>query len=296
MFNKDPIEKLFKKAEQCLKNNEYMEAKNIYLKCLAFEPDNINVLNNLAQICNILGEDSKSKCYNEMLLEECNKQLQHKQDEIILMLKTNALISLKRNDELTETLDELLKLNPDNILGLFQKAHYLEIDDENLKAIECLDRILKETPYNIPALLSKGRNYFKLDEFEEAEDCYNLVFKIETKNAAAINLKSELLKKKLDITVTPHDFMQKALDCWKTENFNSSAKFFKKAIELNPNYDEIWFAQGELFIRMGRINDAINSFNKAFELNPNSGGIVKHKSFFRLLKRMKLINRILGFE
>lgn len=296
MFNRDPLEKLLKKAEQYLKNNQYPEAKETYLKCLAFEPDNLNAMNNLAQIYKMLGDDLKSGSYNEMLLKECNKRLRHEQDETVLMVKANALTSLERNSELNETLDALLKVNPNNILGLFQKAHFLEINGENLKAIEYIDRILKETPYNIPALLSKGRNYFKLDEFEEAENCYNLVFKIETKNSAAINLKSELLKKKLNIKTTPHDFMQKALDCWKIENFDSSAEFFEKAIEMNPNYDEIWFAQGELFIRMGRINDAINSFKQAFKLNPNSGGIVKHNSFFRMLNQMKFINKILGFE
>ena len=196
MFNKKPIEKLFKKAEQCLKNYDYIGAKKLYLECLAAEPDNLNTLNNLAQVCGILGDEANAKGYSEILLKECDKHLQCRQDENVLMLKTNALISLERKSELNETIDELLKVNPDNMLGLFQKAHNLEIEDENLKAIECIDKILKELPYNIPALLSKGRNYFKLDEFEEAEDCYNLVLKIETKNTAAINLKSELLKKK----------------------------------------------------------------------------------------------------
>lgn len=296
MFHRDSAEKIIKKAESCLKNNEYGEAKNLYLKCLSIEPDNLNALNNLAQIYNMLNDTKKAEGYNEILLKECDKQLQYKEDETLLMLKTNALISLKRNEELNETLDKLLKLNPKNIIGLFQKAHYMEITHENKKAIEYLDRVLKEDPYNIAGILSKGRNLVELDEFEKAEECYNLVLKIETKNMTAINLKSKMLKKKLGISPTPHDFMQKALDCWKMNDFKSSANFFKKAINLNPNYDEIWFAQGELFIRMGRISDAINSFNEAFKLNPNSGGIVKHKEFFKLLNRMKKINQLLGYE
>ena len=105
-----------------------------------------------------------------------------------------------------------------------------------------------------------------------------------------------MLKKKDNATVTPHDFMQKAVDCWKINDFEESANLFKKAIDLNPNYDEIWFAQGELFIRMGRINDAINSFKEAFKLDPNSGGIVKHEEFFKLLNRMRWINTVLGYE
>ena len=296
MFDKDPVAKMFKKAEKCLENEEYMEAKEAYLKCLALEPDNLNALNNLAQLYNMLGESRKSEGYNEMLLKECDRQLQYEQNETLLILKINALISLHRIDEINEPLDELLDVNPKNMVGLFHKAHLLEISNRNGKAVEYLDRILEEMPYNIAGLLSKGRNLVKLKDFEKAEDCYNLVLQIETKNVTAINLKSELLKRKFDASVTPHDFMQKALDCWEMKDFESSANFFKKAINLNPNYDEIWFAQGELFIRMGRINDAINSFKEAFKLNPNSGGIVKHEEFFKLLNRMKWINTVLGYE
>lgn len=296
MFEKDLNEKMFKDAEKCLKNNEYSEAKNIYLKCLALEPGNLNVLNNLAQIYSIMGDDEKANGYNEILLKECNEQLNHQKNETVLMLKTNALISLKQISELDETIDELLKVNPKNIIGLFQKAHLLEVDNNNQKAIEYLDIILKENPYNIPGLLSKGRNFAMLNEFEKAEECYNQVLKIETKNITAVNLKSELLKQKLDMNITPHDFMRQALIMWEMNDFESSAKYFEKAIKLNPNYDEIWFAQGELFIRMGRINDAIKSFKEAFKHHPHSGGIEKHEEFFKLLNKMKWINKILGYE
>ena len=112
MLGKDPVSKMFKKAEKCLENEEYMEAKDAYLKCLALEPDNLNALNNLAQLYNMLGENRKAEGYNEMLLKECDRQLQFQQDETLLILKINALISLHRLEELDEPLDELLKVNP----------------------------------------------------------------------------------------------------------------------------------------------------------------------------------------
>lgn len=296
MFDKNPIAKMFKKAEKCLENKEYMKAKNIYLKCIALDPDNLNALNNLAQLSNMLGDNLKAEGYNERLLEECDKQLQCQKNETLLILKINALISLDRIGELKEPLNELLEVNPKNIAGLFHKAHLMEISNQNKKAVEYLDRILEEMPYNIAGLLSKGRNLVELNEFSRAEECYNLVFKIETRNVTAIRLKSKLIKKKFGTSITAHDFMKNAIECWELENFESSQHFFKKAIELNPNYDEIWFAQGELFIRMGRIRDAIASFEEAFKLNPNSGGIEKHEKFFKMLNRMRWINEVLGYE
>ena len=296
MFRRNPMEKMLKKAQKCLEKKKFVEAKNIYLKCLAMEPDNVGVLNNLAQLYLMFGETGKSEGYNEILLKECNRLLEYGKEETLLMLKTNALSSLHRLDELNEALDDLLEISPKNIIGLLQKSQYLEMTHKHREALTYIDRILKEKPYEISALLSKGRNLVELNEFEKAEDCYNLVFKIETKNKAAINLKSQLLKKKYDSTITAHDFMLKAIENWDNENFNASTEFFKKAINLSDQYDEIWFAQGELFVRTGRIGDAINSFERAFELDANSGGIDEQEEFFKMLNRMKKISTILGFE
>ena len=90
--------------------------------------------------------------------------------------------------------------------------------------------------------------------------------------------------------------MLKAVEAFEMKDFASSKDFFKKALEMSPEYDEIWFAQGELFIRMGHIEDAIESFEKAFEINPRSGGIEKKDKFFKMLNRMKKINSFLGYE
>ena len=296
MFRKNTLEKTIKKGHKYLQKGEYIKAKKMYLKALALDPDNISLLNNLAQLYHMFGDTAKSRGYNEILLEKCNQILSHQKTEETLTLKTNALVSLKREYEANETVDEILKINPDNIIGLFHKTQYLEKTKQNHEAVKYIERILKENPYNIAALLAKGRNLAELNEFEEAEKCYNLVFEIEPTNKAAINLKSDLLKKKNNHTLTSHDFMLKAIESFERKNFKASEDYFKKALAMNSNFDEIWFAQGELFIRTGRIEAAINSFKKAFEINPTSGGIENKKKFFKMLSRMKKINRILGYE
>lgn len=296
MFKRNKFDKKYEKAQKHLQKKEYIKARENYLECLSIKPDDLGVLNNLAQL-NILLEDyGKAEGYNEILLKECNKQLKHEKNEQTLILKANALISLKRNDEANKVINELLKISPDNYIGLFQKAQYLESKKEYKKALKHINNILKEYPTDIPGLLSKGRLLCQLNEYEKSEECYNSVLEIETKNKAAINLKSKLLKKKYNTTLTPHDLMLKAIEHWDRKDFESSEDYFKKALNMDSQYDEIWFAQGELFIRIGKITKAINSFNKAFELNPTSGGIVKKKSFFKMLNRMLKINKFLGYE
>ena len=296
MFRGNSLDKTIEKAEKYFKKGDLYKARNMYLKALAQDPKNIGVLNNLAFIYHVLGDDATSKGYNEILLKECDELLKRETVKEILILKIPALVFLEKTDEVMEVLEEILKIDSKDVNALFQKSYYLEKNKRHREALDCIEKILEKHPHHIGLLLSKGRNLVELNEFEEAEKCYNLVFEIDPKNKAAINLKSQLIKKKYKVTLTSHDMMLKAVESFEMENFKASRDYFKKALDMNPEYDEIWFAQGELFIRTGYIGDAIESFKKAFEINPASGGIVKHKEFFKLLDRMKKINTILGFE
>lgn len=296
MFRKNTLEKTIEKGHKYLKKGEIINAKKMYIKALALDPDNVGILNNLGQIYGMLGDDAKAKGYSELLLDNCNRLLEYEKNKELLIFKANALISLKKYSELDNVLDELLKIDSDNIIALYHKSHYLEKNREYRKALKYIERILKLYPYDLMGLLSKGRILTELNEFDEAEVCYSLVFEVDPKNKAAINLKSELIKKKYNITLTSHDLMLKAIESFEMENFRASESYFKKAIDMDADHDEIWFAQGELFVRMGRITDAIESFKKAFEINPTSGGIEKKEKFFKVLNRMKLINKLLRYE
>ena len=296
MFRRNPLEKTIEKAEKYFNKGQMYKARNMYLKALAQDPNNIRILNNLAFIYHVLGDDEKSRGYNEILLKECDEILKHEKDKETLILKIPALVCLNRTEEVIDVIDEILEIDSEDLNAIFQKSHYLEQNHRHEEALCCLEKILKKHPYHITTLLSKGRNLVELNRLDEAEKCYNLVFEIEPKNKTAIILKSELLKKRYGLTLTSHDMMLKAVESFEMENFKASRDYFKKALDINPEYDEIWFAQGELFIRTGYISDAIASFKRAFEINPTSGGIVKHKEFFRLLDRMKKINTFLGLE
>ncbi|WP_407392175.1 tetratricopeptide repeat protein [Methanobrevibacter sp.] len=296
MFRKNQLDKHLKEGYEHITKGEIIDAKDSYLKGLSIDPANLTILNNLSQIYKMINEDEKAIGYSEILLQECNRVLENEKTEELLLLKVNALTTLNKEDEASGVIDEVLKINPTNILCLFQKAYYLEYKKEYEKAIGYLNRILAEDEYDVQALLSKGRNFIKLSKFIKAEECLNLVFEIEPKNKTAITLKAKLLKKKNNTTISPHDFMYKAIESFEMEEFEKSLAYFDKALDLDCRYDEIWYARGELLIRMGQINDAINSFEKAFEINPQSGGIVKKKEFFKMLNGMLKINKILGFE
>ena len=296
MFEQDNLEKIQKRAIKHLKRGNILKAKEEYLKGLAIDPNNIFILNNLAQIYKILNKKDKTKGYLEKLIEECEKN-SHEEEQILIM-KLTALTELERNEELTETINRLIELYPKNTLGLYQKSLLLEKNNKPKQALKFIEKILKINEYNVAALLAKGRNLVELEEYDKAEECYNLVFKIEPKNKAAMNLKGKLLKKKnnQENSICAHDLMLKAVEFWDMEDFKRANNFLNKALDMDSSFDDIWYCRGELLIRMGRINDAIKSFNKAFEINPESGEIVRKKEFYRMLNIMKRINTILGYE
>ena len=286
------IDKSLKEGQKHLKNGEIFEAKESYLNVLTQDPDNLTALNNLSQIYSLLQDTSKSKSYSEILLEECNKR---ESTEQVLILKSNALITLDMMDEANETFDEILKINPQNTTILYQKSNYLEVNGKLEESLKCIERVI-EIDCSIPAIISKARILLKLKRFDESEKLLNIVFEIEPKSRPAMNLKSKLIKEKSNSTIAPHDFMIKGLDAWQREEFSHALAYLNRAIDLDSGYDEIWYLRGELLIRMGRISDAIKSFEKAFELNPTSGGIAKKKELFRFLNVLKKVNTLLGFE
>ena len=122
MFFKDKMEKLLEKAGKEVKNQQYAKARNTYLECLAIKPNDIRILNNLAQLSDMLGDTDKARGYNEIVLKECDEQLKYEKTEQLLILKSNALVSLKRNDDAIRVIDDLLEISPDHPLGLFHKA------------------------------------------------------------------------------------------------------------------------------------------------------------------------------
>lgn len=296
MFERRKIDRCLKEGHESLSRGDILKAKESYLNGLSIEPANITILNNLAQIHKILNDEMKSKGYSEILLGECNRLLEREKSEKTLLLKSNALISLGKESEANEVLDEILEMNPSNPIVLFQKAQYLEVNGKYEESIALLNRILGQDPRNLSALLSKGRNLTLLERFGEAEEHFKIVFEIDPKNRAAMNLKSKLLKRKNKTTISSHDLMIKAMNAWDMEDFRTSLEYFDRALDLDSGHDEIWYLRGELLVRMGRIGDAIESFTKAFDINPTSGGIVKKRKFFRFLNALRKINSLLGFE
>ena len=136
MFRGNSLDKTIEKAEKYFKKGDLYKARNMYLKALAQDPKNIGVLNNLAFIYHVLGDDATSKGYNEILLKECDELLKRETVKEILILKIPALVFLEKTDEVMEVLEEILKIDSKDVNALFQKSYYLEKNKRHREALD----------------------------------------------------------------------------------------------------------------------------------------------------------------
>jgi len=295
MITTNKFKKLEKKATQHIEKNEYQKAKETYIECLAHKPHHIGTLNNLAQTSKILNETAKAQEYNRLLLEELDNQPEIEYTESILIMKINALLSLNKTKQAKQTIEELLKISPDNMIGLFFKIQQLYQNQQYTETIPYINKILNQDPYNIHALLLKGRFHAKLKEYDASEKYYNQILLIDSKNIAAITLKLDLFKQKSE-NYQAHELMLTAIEYWNNNDLKTSEEYFDKALKINPKYDEIWFCLGELCMELGKIEKSKSSFEKASKLNPKRKEIIKSKKIFKTLKIMKIINKILRIK
>lgn len=295
MFRKK-IDKYLQKGQRYFETGDFTKAKDYYLKALSINPNDLTALNNLAQIYFILNDTKKAEGYNELLLDKCETQLQKEKTERVLVLKLSALSNFNRIDETNEICNQILEMNPKNTTALIYKSQYFEEKQNLKKSIENLDKVLKIDENDITALLYKGRNLTKQKKYDEAENCFNHVLRLHHQNIAAFNLKSELLKQKYNVKITPYDFIIESFGYWNRKEFENALKSIRKATQSSYPCDEAWFIQGVMYLRIGQVNNSINSFKKAFEINPHSFGVKNKDKLLKKLEKMLKINRFLHLE
>ena len=80
-------------------------------------------MNEIAEIYDLTKQCEKCEKYHHYILKLCDK---HPKNEIVLQYKINSLNRLKKSYKSLETTNELLKLNPNNIMALFNIAKHIQ--------------------------------------------------------------------------------------------------------------------------------------------------------------------------
>ena len=171
------------------------EAFEAYEKALEINPNDAVTWNNKSIALEELGR------YEEAL-EAYDKALEIKPNFADAWYnKANALGNLGRTDEAVkaynkglEFIDEVLKIDPENIDALRKKGDILFFNFErNQEACDVYESLIKIEPRDINALHQKGRSLLGLGKYEEALNIFNKILEIDSKNEYAIKSKEHTL-------------------------------------------------------------------------------------------------------
>lgn len=85
--------------------------------------ENIKRMTEIAQVYEITKQSKKAKKYHKNIIKLCDK---HPKDEKLLQYKIHSLNRLNKPYKSLETTNELLNLNPNNQMALFNIIKFLK--------------------------------------------------------------------------------------------------------------------------------------------------------------------------
>jgi V8-like Glu-specific endopeptidase len=82
-------------------------------------------------------------------------------------------------------------------------------------------------------------------------------------------------------------FYGNGIDLYRKGEYNQSLYYFKKSIEINPQFSEAWNGMGVILYDLGKYDEAIQAFNRAIEIDPKFFAVAWHNKGLALDKQGK---------
>lgn len=169
---------------------------------------------------------------------------------------------------------ESLHWKAKNILSIGINAHYVKIDGFDDFMLEIYDSSRLKIKYNILDDVKnrdqKMKNFMKNfhnKRYKRSHKIYNEVY-----FSPAYSLNSlEELRKAMEMQIKDNDFRvfnDYAIILIKNKEYAEAEFFYKKSIELEPNYIN-WYNLGTLYVDLLQNEDAIFCYEQSIKLNPN---------------------------
>ena len=193
-----------------------------------------------------------------------------------------AYMDLKKNDKAIQALETALKINPQFVTALVNKANWLYRQGRYLEAKEVSQKALRIDPDNFRAHNTEGLVYHALGNFDDALASYDRALRLERDHAPLVNKAEALLSKSKVAEAIP--LIQEAIRqkpneanyydrlgfAFQTIGDIATAKIHHaKAIEFDPADPWYRYNLGVALAYLGDFTGAAAAHRKAIELNPN---------------------------
>lgn len=303
----EEIISIVKNAFELEKNGQFKNAIEVLYQGLNIEPDNVELLAQIAYLYfklknyeiaeeyaqKALERDFSSDYAKNVLIEIYTEN--KKEDKFLNFLN---IVNINQTSQLLKNtiFNSFIKFN------LFQNAIYKfeEIDDKNLLDDESLYLI--------------GSSYYTLQDYENAE---NIAKQIYTRNSeydnakillaniafqkhefdVAINFLSQIEKE--DFTASAYFLMGQI--CIANKEYQKATDYISKALEFTPNNLEFLYNLATAYYFLGWFDEALKTISKAKSIKPDSVNILYLNAEIYFLQgkldyALELISSILNLE
>ena len=187
-----------------------------------------------------------------------------------------ALYKLERFDEAIKSYDRTIELKPDDIQAHLNRGVALGKLKRYDEEIKSYDQIIILKPSNVEAHLKRGAALEKLKLYNDAIKSYKSAIKLNDNNDKAyFNL--GVIYSKLKRYDESQKFYEKALQLKNNPQENIIIKGnhedliikYKNEIELDPKNSKAYFRIGDIFRKLGRTDEAVNSYDLALKISPD---------------------------
>ncbi|MBK9108769.1 MAG: tetratricopeptide repeat protein [Saprospiraceae bacterium] len=272
-------------------------------KSLNIQPDNLNVVRNLAAFYSQMGEDSLAiDLVNNFLKQNTNPEAENTLLGFLGFIYIRKL-NFKKGAEVFE---KLVALDSTHISNSNNLAYaYLNLGRYNESEI-IFKRILSRDSFHFPSWGNLGEIYLKAGRYEEAEKfleksmSLNQAWVYSWTNFGALYLKThkyikaeEYLKKALQVDSTFSEPMIYLGHVYLETNRQDEARnSFSNAIRVNPSATNAYLGLASLLAKEGKPKEAMKHVVQAIEINATYEALIENKDL-ELLKGSDDWNRVM---
>jgi len=192
-----------------------------------------------------------------------------------LILGTSFL-KLRKFEFAKKHLTKSIKYSKYNALTLINLGAVNSILKEYDEGIVMFEKAVRAAPKEPRGYLGLAKIYSTIGNVEKANYYFKKVIELDTKgNLANYAKRSIVAQKKNDITAetivakgNPEEYYSEGYRYYISGDYANSALMYKKYLSIKPKDDYVWYALGEVQIREGKPELALESFKKAISLYP----------------------------
>ena len=172
-------------------------------------------------------------------------------------------------------------MNPANEEGLNRYWFCTELTEKYEESILFHEQLIEQNPYSHLAWFNLGHAHAGLQQYEESLEAFGFTIAIEEEFDAAYGCTADVLFNlgrfqeainyyldAIKLSKPNKELYLKTAECFeKLEDLSKSRSYLRKAIAVDPYYDEAFYRIGETYRQEEKWPEAISSFERAVKLN-----------------------------